>query len=477
MTAGFLLNGKPADGGRPAEPLRSPYDGTVLEHVAQAGPAEVEAAIAGMEAAREPLARLPSYKRADACAHIHRRLVERTEDFARSIAREAGKPIRTARAEVQRAISTFKLAAEEATRISGEQLPVDIDPRGENHWAVVERFPVGPCSFITPFNFPLNLVAHKVAPALACGCPFIVKPSERTPLTALLLGDLLAETDLPPGAFSVLPCDRATARPLVSDDRIKLLSFTGSPQVGFAMKRDAGKKAVILELGNNSAVIVEPDTDLRDAIPRIVAGAFGYAGQSCISVQRIYLHARIADDATRMLVDATNKLSIGDPLDDKTDVGPVIDAAAADRLEAWIRDSGGTILCGNKRGGPQSTLFWPTLVREPRPDAQLLCEEAFGPVATIHTYTDFDEVLEKVNASKFGLQAGLFCRDFHKIRRAFERLDVGGLVVNDVPTTRIDNMPYGGVKDSGLGREGVKYAIAHMTEPRILLVRRSGSSL
>lgn len=470
MRHAFFLNGSPVEQERQALALRAPFDGALLGDVVQAGEGDVEAAIAGMVAAREALARLPAFRRAEACAHMHRRLIERAEEFARTIAREAGKPIRTARAEVQRAISTFKLAAEEATRIGGEQLPVDIDARGENYWAIVERFPIGPCSFITPFNFPLNLVAHKVAPALAAGCPFVIKPSERTPLTALMLGELLAELMLPPGAWSVLPCDRERARPLVTDDRIRLLSFTGSPRVGFAMKRDAGKKAVVLELGNNSAVIVEPDTDLRDALPRIVAGAFGYAGQSCISVQRIFLHESIAAEAMRQLVAAAQKLVVGDPLDEATDVGPVIDAAAADRLEHWIAESGGEVLCGNRR---QGTLLWPTLVREPRADASLVCEEAFGPVATVHSYRDLDAVFEQVNGSGFGLQAGLFSRDLHTARRAFERLELGGLVVNDVPTTRIDNMPYGGVKDSGLGREGVKYAIAHMTEPRVLLVRKA----
>jgi acyl-CoA reductase-like NAD-dependent aldehyde dehydrogenase len=464
----MFLNGRRVMGEGPSARVVSPFDGHAVGEVPQASAGQVEAAIAGMVAAQPALDRLPAHRRAAACAQVHRRLAERAEEFARIIAMEAGKPIRTARGEVQRALSTFHLAAEEATRIGGEQLPVDIDARGEGYWAVVERFPVGPCAFVTPFNFPLNLVAHKVAPALAAGCAFVVKPSERTPLTALLLGELLAETDLPAGAFSVLPCDREGARPLVTDDRVRLLSFTGSPQVGFKMKAEAGKKAVVLELGNNSAVIVEPETDLADAAPRIVGGAFGYAGQSCISVQRIYLHEAIAEEAVRRLVAATERLVVGDPLDEKTDVGPVIDRAAADRLERWIAESGGDVLCGGRREG---TLLWPTLVRQPRPGAALVREEAFGPVAIIETYRDFEEVLARVDGSKFGLQAGLFSRDVQKIRRAFRTLAVGGLVVNDVPTTRIDNMPYGGVKDSGMGREGVKYAIEHMTERRVLLLR------
>ncbi len=463
----LYLNGKP-EGRAETAAVRSPFNHEILGQVAQASAADVEAAIVGMVQAREAFGRMAAYKRGEACAHVSRRLAERVEEIARTIAREAGKPIKAARGEVARAVATFKLASEEATRILGEQLPVEIDARGEGYWAVVERFAIGPCSFITPFNFPLNLVAHKVAPAMACGCPFVIKPSERTPLTALLLGEILAETNLPVGAWSILPCDREVARPLVTDERIQLLSFTGSPEVGFKMKAEAGKKAVVLELGNNSAVIVEPETDLADAVPRIVTGAFGYAGQSCISVQRIFLHEAIAQEATRRLVEGAKKLVLGDPLDEKTDVGPMIDEAAAARLEQWIGESGSEVLCGGRRKG---SLFDPTLVRHAARDCKLVMEEAFGPVAVIETYRDFDEVLTEVNRTRFGLQAGLFSRDIGKIRRAFVTLELGGLVINDVPTTRIDNMPYGGVKDSGIGREGVKYAMEHMTERRVLLVK------
>jgi acyl-CoA reductase-like NAD-dependent aldehyde dehydrogenase len=468
MATEIYLNGKRVAGSAPAAAVRAPFDGTLIAQVEQAGPDQVQQAIAGMFRVRNDLSRMPAWKRAQACARVHQGLTERAEVFAKSIAHEAGKPIRTARGEVARAISTFKLAAEEATRIPGEQLPVDIDPRGNGYWALVERFPIGPCAFITPFNFPLNLVAHKVAPAIAAGCPFIVKPSERTPLTALLLGELLAEAALPEGTWSVLPCDRDVARPLVTDDRIKLLSFTGSPEVGFKMKADAGKKQVVLELGNNSAVLLEPDTNLADAVPRIVSGAFGYAGQSCISVQRIYLHQAIAGEATRLLVAAAQNLVVGDPLAEQTDVGPVIDAAAADRITRWIASSGGELLCGGRREG---SLLWPALLRGVQADSPLLTQEAFGPVAILETYRDFDDVLDRIDAGRFGLQAGLFVRDIHKVRKAFTRPEMGGVVINDVPTTRIDNMPYGGVKDSGLGREGVKYALEHMTERRVLLVR------
>ncbi len=463
----FYLVGKPASSELKAG-VRNPFNGEMVAEVCQANAEQVERAIAGMVEAYAELRRWPSWRRTKACEHVHRRLIERAKEFARTIALEAGKPIKTARGEVARAITTFKLAAEEATRIVGEQLPVDIDERGTGYHAVVERVPIGPASFFTPYNFPLNLVAHKVGPAMACGCPFIVKPSERTPLTALLLGELLAETEFPAGSWSVLPCDRQTSRPLVTDERIKVFSFTGSPEVGWKLKAAAGKKAIVLELGNNSAVIVEGDANVAEAVKRIVPAAFGYAGQSCISVQRIYLHASIATEATRQLVEATQKLKVGDPLDEATDVGPMIDEAAAARLESWIAESGGEVLYGGSRKG---TMFEPTLVRGVQAGSKLGCEEAFGPVAILETYSDFDDVLRQVNATRYGLQAGIFTRNLFKVRQAFETLDVGGLVVNDVPTTRIDNMPYGGVKDSGIGREGVRYAMEHFLERKVMLTR------
>jgi acyl-CoA reductase-like NAD-dependent aldehyde dehydrogenase len=469
QTRPLFLNGQPLTT-KASAAIHAPYQSGLLANVSQAGPAEVEQAIAGAVRSFGDLRRRPAYRRAETCSALLAALQPRREEFARVIAQEAGKPIRSARGEVDRALTTIRLAAEEATRILGEQLPVDIDARSAGYWAVVERFPVGPCAFFTPFNFPLNLVMHKVAPALACGCPFIVKPSERTPLTALLLGELLAACDLPAGSWSILPCDRTVAAQLVKDGRIKLLSFTGSPEVGFKMKAEAGKKAVVLELGNNSAVIVEPETDLADAVPRIVAAGFGYAGQSCISVQRIYLHEQIAGRASAMIVEGAKKLVVGDPLDERTDVGPLVDEAAARRVESWVHDSGAEVLCGGQRDG---SFYPPTVVKSAGPSSKLACEEAFGPVVLLETYTDFDEALQRANATRYGLQAGVFSRDIHKIRHAFVTLDMGGVVINDVPTTRIDNMPYGGEKDSGIGREGVRYAIEHMTTPKVLLVRSS----
>jgi acyl-CoA reductase-like NAD-dependent aldehyde dehydrogenase len=466
----FFLAGRRA-AGTSETVLLNPYDGAVLAHVRQAGAEHIEQAITGMVAAFEIVRRWSSHQRRRACAIVYRGLEQRRDEFARCIAKEAGKPIKTAESEVARALTTFRVAVEESTRIVGEQLPVDIDERSHGYHAVVERVPIGPCVFITPFNFPLNLVAHKVAPALAVGCPFIVKPSERTPLTALLLGELLADAGYPEGFWSILPCDRTVAQALVTDDRVKLLSFTGSPDVGWSLKAQAGKKSVILELGNNSAVIVEPETDLSDAIPRIVNGAFSYAGQSCISVQRIFLHQDIAAAATAALVAQTKALRVGNPLSPDTDVGPMIDEAAAVRLESWINaavSAGARVLVGHLRRG---NLYEPTLLCDVPHHTDLARKEAFGPVAIIEVYRDFAAVLERVNATPFGLQAGIFTRDLFKARAAFERLEVGGVVINDVPTLRIDAMPYGGVKDSGIGREGVKYAIEHFTERKVLVTR------
>ena len=465
---------------------------TPLGNIHYASAQQIDQAVAAMVAVFPELRRQTRYQRYETCATVHRLLIARQEDFARTIALEAGKPIKTARGEVARAITTFRLAAEEATRFAGEQLPVDIDARSQGYSAIIERVPIGPCSFITPFNFPLNLVAHKVAPALAAGCPFVVKPSERTPLTALLLGELLAETKLPPGSWHILPADRTPASALITDDRINLLSFTGSPDVGWKMKAAAGRKTVILELGNNSAVIVEPDTNLADAIPRIVTAAFGYAGQSCISVQRIFLHDAIADEATRLLIAQTKALKRGDVLDESTDIGPMIDEPAAIRLEEWIAEavqSGADALVGGPRHGsyyPPTLLEYPGVARQkgamavsnghadaPPPTFRLACKEAFGPVALIERYRDFPDALVRVNATDYGLQAGVFTGDLAKARLAFDTLQVAAIIINDVPTLRIDAMPYGGLagKNSGLGREGPKYAMEHMTERKLLVAR------
>jgi acyl-CoA reductase-like NAD-dependent aldehyde dehydrogenase len=451
------------------------YDGTIVARVSAADAAAIDHAIAAAVDAVEPMRRLAAYERQAILSHCVRRFGENAELLAQMLCREAGKPIRDARGEVARLIDTFRIAAEEAVRITGEVLPLDIAPRARGYSGMWRRVPVGVCSFITPFNFPLNLVAHKVAPAIAAGCPFVLKPASLTPVGALLIGEILAETALPPGAFSILPCRRDNAAPFTTDERIALLSFTGSPDVGWELKRRAGKKKVVLELGGNAAVVVEPDWDLDDAVARIVTGAFYQSGQSCISVQRVFAHESIYGVLRDKLVAASRALRCGDPRDEATFLGPLISESEAIRIERWIaeaRAAGARVLCGGNRDGAFVDATW--LENVPR-QAALSAREVFGPVAVLAPYRDFDDALAMVNDSAFGLQAGVFTRDLFKAKRAWERLEVGGVVVGDAPAWRVDHMPYGGVKDSGLGREGVHFAIEAMTEIRLLVLRDSAS--
>lgn len=383
---------------------------------------------------------------------------------------EAGKPLSDARREVGRAIQTFSVAAEEAKRISGEVVPLDWSPGMESHWGVTRRFPIGPILGITPFNFPLNLVAHKVAPALAAGNSILIKPAPQTPLTALLLGELLTEAGVPPGGLNVLPCNNMVAEQLVVEPRFKLLSFTGSAPVGWMLKAKCGKKKVVLELGGNAAVIVEPDADLDYAVQRCVTGGFTYAGQTCISVQRIFVHESVAAAFTENLVGLVRRLETGDPGNERTVVGPLIDSGAAERIEGWIGEAvtqGAQLLSGGTRAG---SVVQPTVLSEVTATMKVSCREVFGPLVTVTPYREFDAVLQSVNESDYGLQAGIFTQNVGRIFRAFEHLDVGAVLANEIPTFRADHMPYGGVKDSGIGREGVRYAIEDMTEPKLLVM-------
>jgi acyl-CoA reductase-like NAD-dependent aldehyde dehydrogenase len=448
------------------------YTGKVATRVALANAAIIDAGIAATVEAAEPMARMPAYERQAVLQHCVNRFQERFEELAYALCIEAGKPIRDARGEVTRLIDTFRIAAEESVRMTGEVQPLDISPRAKGYQGMWKRVPIGPCSFISPFNFPLNLAAHKIAPALAVGCPFVMKPASRTPLGAIIIGEILAETDLPRGAFSILPAQRDGADLFTTDERLKLLSFTGSPGVGWDLKARAGKKKVVLELGGNAAVIVDADTDLDDAVERIIFGAFYQSGQSCIGVQRIIIHASIYDTLRDRLVARTRTLVAGDPHKEETFVGPMIDVKEAQRLDSWIQAAvaaGGRLLCGGKREG---AMLEATLLEDvPRSEA-LYREEAFGPVAILSRFTDFKDALAEVNDSKFGLQTGVFTRDLYKMLEAWDHLDVGGVVIGDVPSYRVDNMPYGGVKDSGLGREGVRFAMEDMTEIRNLVIRR-----
>ena len=448
------------------------YTGKVATRVALADARMIDAGIAATVEAAEPMARMASYERQAVLQHCVNRFTERFDELAYALCIEAGKPIRDSRGEVGRLIDTFRIAAEESVRMTGEVQPLDISPRARGYQGMWKRVPIGPCSFISPFNFPLNLAAHKIAPALAVGCPFVMKPASRTPLGAIIIGEVLAETDLPKGAFSILPAARNGADLFTTDERLKLLSFTGSPGVGWDLKAKAGKKKVVLELGGNAAVIVDADTDLDDAVERIIFGAFYQSGQSCIGVQRIIIHADIYDELRDRLVAKTRTLIAGDPHNEDTFVGPMIDVKEASRLDSWIQAAvadGARLLVGGKREG---AMLEATLLEGVGRNAALYAEEAFGPVAILSKFTNFKDALSEVNDSKFGLQTGVFTRDLYKMLDAWDHLDVGGVVIGDVPSYRVDNMPYGGVKDSGLGREGVRFAMEDMTEIRNLVIRR-----
>lgn len=450
------------------------YSGEVATKVALADPKTIDQGIQGCVEATAPMAAMAPFERQAVLDHCVKRFTERFEELASSLCIEAGKPIKDSRGEVSRLIDTFRIAAEESVRMHGEVQNLEISPRARGYRGTWKRVPIGPCSFISPFNFPLNLAAHKIAPALAVGCPFILKPASRTPLGALIIGEVLAETDLPKGAFSILPCSRDGADLFTTDERLKLLSFTGSPDVGWKLKSKAGKKKVVLELGGNAACIVDRDADLQDAVDRIVFGAFYQSGQSCIGVQRILVHQDVYGEFRTLLVAKTKSLVAGDPKDEETFIGPMISEKEAQRLEGWINsavESGGKLLCGGTRVG---AMLDATLLENVDRQQDVCRQEAFGPVAVLSSYSNFEDVLAQVNDSRFGLQAGIFTRDIFKAHQAWDRLDVGGVVIGDVPSWRVDNMPYGGVKDSGLGREGVRFAMEDMTEIRNLIVRIPG---
>jgi len=468
-TQGFLLDGKFVEEGDSVE-IRAPYDGSVVGRVFQGRRQHAEAAIAAAVKAFGTTRRLPAFERQRVLRRVAEALGQRKEEFAHTMAQEAGKPIKAARTEVDRAIFTFTVAAEESTRIYGEYLPLDWQEYTAGRWGIVRRFPLGPIAGITPFNFPLNLVAHKVAPAIAAGCPMIVKPAPQTPLTALLLAETVQQAGWPDGALNVLPLSNEDASLLVSDDRLKMLSFTGSAAVGWEMKRRAGKKKLVLELGGNAAVLVHSDADIPFAAERCVAGGFVYAGQSCISVQRILVERSVYGKFTDLLLAGVSQLRVGDPLLDSTDVGPLIRESDAIRASEWIQEAvhgGARLLCGGQRTGP---ILQPAVLTGTKPDMKVNCQEIFAPVVTVEPYDDSLEAIRRINNSAYGLQAGIFTRDLKLLFNAYEELEVGGLISGDVPTFRVDHMPYGGIKDSGLGREGLRYAIEEMTEPKLLVM-------
>ncbi|HKY31703.1 MAG TPA: aldehyde dehydrogenase family protein [Candidatus Polarisedimenticolia bacterium] len=448
--------------------VRSPATGEVVARVHQAGPEQVELAIRAAVEAEGAAGRLPTWKRSDILRGIAAGIERRRDELTRLLALEAGKPVKAGRAEVDRAVFTFGVAAEEARRLGGEFISMDWAPWGADRVGLTRRFPLGAIAAITPFNFPLNLVAHKLAPCIGAGNTMVLKPASQTPSPALVLAEIAQEAGLPAGVFNVVPASSQAAAPLVEDERLKLITFTGSAAVGWDIKRRAGRKKVVLELGGNAAVIVHKDADLERAADRIVAGGYGYSGQSCISVQRVLAHRDVHASLLKLLAGKVRALRPGDPLDEATDVAAMITTQDAERAASWIEEAmaaGARLVEGGRREG---ALLHPALLDGVRPEMKVSCREVFAPVVAVASYESLDDAIGMVNDSPYGLQAGIFTRDAPSIWRAFERLEVGGVMVDDVPTYRIDHMPYGGVKESGLGREGLKYAIEDMTEIRLL---------
>ncbi|MBF6606614.1 MAG: aldehyde dehydrogenase family protein [Chloroflexi bacterium] len=453
-----LVVANPAD---PANPAGATYHATEAQYEEA-----VSAAVAAFEVTRH----LPAYERGAILRNISAGIKARREELGRLIALEAGKPIRDALNEVDRAVLTFRLGAEEAERMVGEVIPLDLMASSRDRVGITRRFPIGPVAGISPFNFPLNLAAHKVAPAIAAGCSIVLKPPSKDPLTMLTVAEIVEESGAPVGSVSVLPMSRELGDRMVSDERFKLLTFTGSPSVGWRMKARAGKKKVVLELGGNAGVIVDRTADLDWAVRRCLVGAFTYAGQVCISVQRMFVHEDVWEPFMAKFVDGARALRLGDPLDASTDLGPMVDEAAASRTQRWVDEAvalGGKLLLGGRAEG---TFFAPTILTDTPLSAQVCSNEAFAPLVVAFPFREFDDAIRAVNDSFFGLQTGVFTNDLGHAWRAFSELEVGGVIVNDIPTYRIDHMPYGGVKDSGLGREGLRWSIEDMTELRIMVL-------
>lgn len=466
----FLLDGQWVTS-RSTIPLRNPHTGAVIAEVCLAERAHLDQAIAAAERAFRATRSVPRHQRAGWLSNAAAGLAAQKADLARLIASEAGKPLQYASSEVDRAVATFTVAAEEAKRLAGEWIPTDWTPAGEGYVAMTKRVPLGPVAAFAPFNFPLNLVAHKIAPCLASGNTVVLKPPPQAPLTSLRLGRVLLDAGVPPGVVNVLPCEIPIAEALVADPRIQFITFTGSAKVGWQLKANSGKKGVLLELGGNAAAVVHVDADLPWVAKRLAVGAFAYAGQICISVQRILIHEAVYERFVEQFLFEVDALPAGDPLDAKTVVGPLIDQAAADRVERWVSDA---VAGGAQALRPVSrkdNAIAPIVLANTKPSMAVSCEEVFGPVVTLAPYRSFDEALAAVNDSRYGLQAGVFTNDVRRVFEAVDRLDVGGVIINDYPTFRVDHTPYGGMKDSGLGREGVKYAMDAMTQIKTTVFR------
>ena len=451
----------------------NPYNNSIVSTTFMADENDINDAIQSAVKAFEETKKLPGYKRSEILGNIRDGILRRKEEFARMITLEAGKPITDARVEVERAIGTFQLALEESKRISGEYIPLDISERSKNRTAINKRFPIGTILGISPFNFPLNLVVHKVAPAIASGNPIIIKPSSKTPLTAILLGEVISESGLPAGAFSVFPCASKLAEQMITDDRIKMLTFTGSAEVGWRLKQIAGKKRVTLELGGNAGAIIDNADNLDYAVKRCIVSAFSFSGQICISLQRLFINKRLYNDFMSNFSNELKTLKIGDPMSEETKIGPMVDELSAKRIELWVNESlrdGAVLVSGGRRKG---ALFEPTVITKTTPHMKINENEVFAPVVTVSDYNTFEEAVKRLNDSVYGLQASVFTNNVRHIFYAYEHLEVGGVIVNDVPSFRTDNMPYGRVKEAGIGRQGVRYAIEEMTEPRLLVLNLS----
>ena len=450
--------------------IKSPYDGHLVGKTSRATPIEIESAIESSLKAFEVTKRMPIYERMDKLSAIIDDLKANKEEFAHIICEESGKAITTSRLEADRAVMTFTDALEECKRIRGEYLPLDYESSAKNRWGLIRRFPIGPILGISPFNFPLNLVCHKVAPALASGNTMILKPASQTPLSALRLAQSVDKAGWPKGSYNVLPMDSKNAHILLEDDRIQMVTFTGSPEVGWALKNHAGRKRVTLELGGNAGAIIHQDADLEFAATRCTAGGFVQSGQNCISVQRIYVHDEIYESFMKLFLTKVNALKTGDPAEEDTFVGPMIHPTEVQRVQNWLKeatDDGAEILTG---GTVEGNLLTPTVVTNVKPDHKISCLEVFAPVVVVYKYDNVLDALKQVNDSRYGLQAGLFTNDAELIFKAYEELDVGGLIIGDVPTFRMDHMPYGGTKLSGMGREGVRFAMEEMSEMKLLVM-------
>lgn len=450
----------------------NPYNNEVISKVNFAEEEHLDLIIKSSQNAFNVMKNLPSYKRRDILNFIANEYETNIEFYAKVLSMECGKTIKDSIIEIERGISTLRLSAEESTRIKGEYLNLEISKYGEGREAIIKRFPIGPILGISPFNYPLNLAMHKIAPAIASGNTIVLKPASSTPLSCLLLAEIIDRSELPKGAVNIIPMDRKLADTLISREEFKLLTFTGSPDIGWDMKSRAGKKKVVLELGGNAGVIIDKDADLNLAAKRTALGAFSYQGQVCISVQRAYVHEEIFDKFSKLLIEEIKKFKIGDPLDKETDFTSMIDEKNAIRIETWVNEAvnnGAKIIYGGKRN---KSIYEPTILIETDHNDKVFCVEAFGPILTLERFSEFNKAIGFINDSNYGLQAGIFTNDIKKIMYAFNELEVGGVIVNDIPTFRVDNFPYGGVKDSGFGREGVKYAIEDMTELKVLVLKK-----